>query len=96
MVLGLLVAGCRGRKADLGMSDSAFVRIMADLKVVADAPSITPEVRAQRRDAVLRKSGVSADQLEKLNESLLSHPQQSRQLWSAIELKAQALVKPKP
>lgn len=70
------------------MSDSAFVRVMTDLKVVADYPKLTPAVRAQRRDAVLRKRGVTADQLEKLDASLAAHPNHAKLLWSAIEQNA--------
>lgn len=89
MLLGVLVlAGCRSRKADLGMSDSAFVQVMSDLKVVADYPNLTPAVRAQRREAVFRKRGVTAAQLEKLDATLASHPNHAKLLWAAIEQKA--------
>ena len=88
LVLLVAVAGCRKANADLGMSDSAFVQVMGELKFVADAPNITNEVRAQRRDAVLRKRGVSAQQIEKLSGTLTSHPQHAKRLWAAIDLKA--------
>jgi hypothetical protein len=89
MLLAVCVlAGCRSRKADLGMSDSAFVQVMSELKVVADYPSLTPAVRAQRRDGVLRKRGVTAAQLEKLDATLASHPNHAKVLWAAIEQKA--------
>ena len=88
VVLLMSVAGCRKANADLGMSDSAFVQVMGELKFVADAPDVSNEVRAQRRDAVLRKRGVSAQQLEKLSGTLTSHPQHAKRLWAAIDLKA--------
>lgn len=88
VAVALLLAGCRGRKADLGMSDSAFVQVMTDLKVVADAPNVPDAVRAQRREAVLRKRGVTAAQIEELGNELTAHPQHAKQLWSAIEVKA--------
>jgi hypothetical protein len=83
-----VLTGCRSRKADLGMSDSAFVQVMSELKVVADYPNLTPAVRAQRREAVLRKRRVTADQLEKLDATLASHPNHAKLLWAAIEQKA--------
>ena len=92
MLLG--AAACQSRTADLGMSDSAFVQVMGELKVVADAPGITEPVRAQRRDAVLRKRGMSAARLEQLSATLSAHPQHARQLWSAIEVKAVKLSQP--
>ena len=84
----VLLSGCRGRKADLGMSDSTFVQIMGDLKVVADVPGISDAVRAQRREAVLRKHAVTAAQMEALDATLSSHPNHAKLLWSAIETRA--------
>ena len=90
MLFGALVmlAGCKGRTADLGMSDSAFVQVMSELKGVADAPNVAEAVRAQRRDAVMRRRGVTAEQLEALTDELNAHPQHAKLLWSAIEVKA--------
>ncbi len=88
VLLLVALSGCRQRNADLGMSDSAFVQIMGELKFVADQPDVTKEVRAQRRDAVLRKRGVSADKLEKLGATLTAHPQHAKRLWAAIDQKA--------
>ncbi len=97
LCIGLLVlAACRSRTADLGMSDSAFVQVMGELKAVADVQNATPDVRAQRRDAVLRKRGVTADQLEKLSTTLGAHPQHAKRLWSAIDAKAFGLTSKKP
>jgi len=88
LLVVIMLAGCRSRKADLGMSDSAFVQVMSELKVVADYPNLTPAVRAQRREGVLRKRGVTAAQLEQLDAELTSHPNHAKLLWSAIEQKA--------
>jgi hypothetical protein len=89
LLLGLISLGaCRSRKADLGMSDSAFVQVMAELKAVADDASITEVVRGQRRDAVLRKRGVSAAQIEGLAPTLTAHARHARDLWAAIDMKA--------
>ena len=96
LVLLVALAACRSKKADLGMSDSAFVQVMAELKVVADEPQIAAEVRAQRRDAVLRKRGVTAAQLESLTPALTAHARHARELWSAIDLKATKLEMVKP
>jgi hypothetical protein len=88
VVLLVALSGCRQRNADLGMSDSAFVQILGELKFVADQPDVTKEVRAQRRDAVLRKHGVSADKLEQLGGTLTAHPQHAKRLWAAVDQKA--------
>jgi hypothetical protein len=88
LVTEMALIACRSKTADLGMSDSAFVLVMSELKAVADAPNVTNEVRAQRREAVLRKRSVTAAQLEKLTGELTAHPQHARRLWSAVEVKA--------
>jgi len=90
--LMLFVAvGCRAGTADLGMSDSAFVQVMSELKFVADAPQLSPPVRAQRREAVLRKRGVTANQIEALGDDLAAHPAHAKRLWAAIEQQAISL-----
>jgi hypothetical protein len=86
------LSACRSRTADLGMSDSAFVQVMGELKAVADAPNVSGTLRAQRRDAVLRKRAVTAAQLEKTAGELTAHPAHARRLWSAIEVKAQKIL----
>jgi hypothetical protein len=89
--LAVGLSACRSRTADLGMSDSAFVTVMSELKVIADAPDLTPTVRQQRRDAVFRNRGVSAAQIEALGTELTAHPQHARQLWAAIDVKTEKL-----
>ena len=74
----LCLSACRSRTADLGMSDSAFVQVMGELKAVADAPNVTGPLRAQRREAVLRKRAVTAAQLEKTSTELTAHPAHAR------------------
>jgi hypothetical protein len=88
LVLLLGLSACRSRTADLGMSDSAFVLVMSELKVVADANLTSETLRGQRRDAVLRKRGVTAAQLEKLGAELNAHPQHAKRLWMEIEARA--------
>lgn len=89
------MTACRSRTADLGMTDSAFVQVMSELKAVADEPNVSDALRAQRRDAVMRKRAVTAAQLEGLSAELSAHPQHARRLWGAIEAKAQKNVEVK-
>jgi hypothetical protein len=93
----IILTGCESRRADLGMSDSAFVTVMSELKVIADLPDLSPAVRAQRRDAVFRNRGVTAAQIEALGTELTAHPSHARQLWAAIDVKTEQLLqKAKP
>lgn len=92
----LALSACRRETADLGMSDSAFVKVMSELKQVADEAAVEPAVRAQRREAVLRKRGVSADEIEGLAATLTAHPQHAKRLWAEIEKQTQALLTKRP
>lgn len=95
LMVGLLaLVACKSRRADLGMSDSAYVQVMSELKVVANATGITEALRAQRRESVLRKRGISAAQLEALVPSLTAHPVHAKELWTVIEQKALDAEKP--
>jgi hypothetical protein len=96
LLVAFPLAACRSRTADLGMSDSAFVQVMAELKHVADEPAVEADVRAQRREAVLRKRGVSAAQIEGLADELTSHPQHAKRLWAEIEKRTQAMQSKRP
>jgi hypothetical protein len=88
------IAACKSSTADLGMTDSTFVQVMSELKVIADTPTLTDAVRAQRRDAVFRKLKVTATQIETLGPTLTAHPQHARRLWAAIDVKAEKLRTP--
>ena len=96
LLCAVALTACRSRTADLGMSDSAFVQVMAELKHVADEPAVENDVRAQRRDAVLRKRGVSAARIENLAGELTAHPQHAKRLWAEIEKKTQAMMAKRP
>ncbi len=92
LLTAMVLSGCRRRTADLGMSDSAFVQVMGELKAVADAPQLSIPLKAQRRDAVLRKRGVTAERIEALGTELAAHPAHAKRLWAAIEQKAIELL----
>jgi hypothetical protein len=86
-----VVAGCAGRDADLGMSDSTYVNAMSDLKAVADDPKLSEPLRRQRRDAIFRKYALGAEQFEKASDALSGKPEHAMRLWRAIDSRAMKL-----
>lgn len=91
LLAALAAAACKPAPADLGMSDSAYVQVMAELRVVADQPNVDKGLRAQRRAAVFRKHGVDAARLERIAAELEREPQRAADLWRRIDDKAATL-----
>jgi len=78
------VAGCRRSQLVTGVSDSAFVAVMADLKRVQDAPGIDSAQRAARRDSILQSRGLTPAQLEAAAQQLAQNPGRAQTVWQAV------------
>ncbi|MCU0625365.1 MAG: DUF4296 domain-containing protein [Gemmatimonadaceae bacterium] len=89
--LVVVAAACRARGVDLGMQDSTYVQILTELRGVADPADLSPALRASRRDAVFRKHGVTAAQLEEASARLAADPERAAALWKRVDEKAAAL-----
>ena len=81
-------AGCRRSELATGVSDSAFVAVMADLKRVQDAPGMDSAQRAARRDSVLQSRGLTPAQLETAARELARNPARAQTVWQAVEQRA--------
>ena len=81
-------AGCRRSELATGVSDSAFVAVMADLKRVQDAPGMDSAQRAARRDSVLQSRGLTPAQLETAARELARNPTRAQTVWQAVEQRA--------
>ena len=88
-------AGCRRSELATGVSDSAFVAVMADLKRVQDAPGIDSAQRAARRDSVLQSRGLTPAQLEAAALQLARNPGRAQTVWQAIQQRASEPTPPK-
>ena len=66
LVIGVavLLAGCQRPETIAGVSDSAFVRAMAELRRLPTTPAIGQAARDRARDSILRLHGITAAQLE--------------------------------
>ena len=78
-------AGCRRPQLATGVSDSAFVAVMADLKRVQDAPGMDSAQRAARRDSILQSRGLTPAQLESAARDLADSPTRAQTVWTAIQ-----------
>jgi hypothetical protein len=84
VVLGT-AGGCRRSQLAGGLSDSAYVAVMADLKRVHDAPGMDSAQRASRRDSILQSHGLTPAQLEAAARQLADNPGRAQTVWQAIE-----------
>jgi hypothetical protein len=88
-------AGCRRPQLATGVSDSAFVAVMADLKRVQDAPGMDSAQRAARRDSILQSRGLTPAQLEAAAKQLAQNPGRAQTVWQAVQQRAAEPVPPK-
>ena len=82
------VTGCRRSQLATGVSDSAFVAVMADLKRVQDAPGVDSAQRAVRRDSILQSRGLTPAQLEAAAKQLAQNPGRAQTVWQAVQQRA--------
>jgi hypothetical protein len=97
IVLVLIVfasaTACQRSELSTGVSDSTFVRVMAELKRVRDAPGIDSGQRAARRDSTLQKFGLTPAQLEAAAKQLARNPARAQTVWQAVERRASDTTK---
>lgn len=87
----LALVACKPKPADLGMSDSTYVQVLAELRQVGDQSGVPPALRATRRDAVFRKHKTTAEAIEAASAALTADPSRAAELWRKVDEKAAAL-----
>ena len=88
LLLSLAAAACRPSPLAPGVSDSAFVRVMAALRRVPSTGPTDSAARQRSRDSILRANRVTAPQIESAAVSLATQPMRASELWRAIERQA--------
>jgi len=91
LLLTILPAACRQRELAAGVSDSTFVRTMAELQHVGENRALDSAAAAAARARVLRAHGVTAAKLEEAAHRLASDPERAANLLQAIEQRAHAM-----
>ena len=88
--LGVLLiaasASC-GTRSGGGMSDSAFVTVMASLRRLPAASLVDSTSRSRAREAILRSYAITAQQLEAKASALTRTPERAGLVWQAVERK---------
>jgi hypothetical protein len=86
-IAGCAIAGCAKGEIVAGVSDSAFVAAMSDLRRVEAAPGDSAS-RAATRQRLLQQRGLTAAQLERAAQALASDPARATALFQAIQQRA--------
>jgi len=89
-------AGCQRKQLADGVSDSAFVDVMASLKRVRDAPDLDSAQRAALRDTILQKRSLTPAQLDAAARRLAQNPARAQTVWQAVERRANDTAAAKP
>ncbi|HEX2779345.1 MAG TPA: hypothetical protein VHM30_07590 [Gemmatimonadaceae bacterium] len=87
VLLACAITGCTKHEIVSGVSDSAFVAAMADLRRIQNAPGDSAS-QAATRQRVLQQRGLTEAQLERAAEALAKEPARATALFEAIERRA--------
>jgi len=82
------ITGCQRSRSSNGVSDSAFVAVLADLKRVQGAVGLSPSQRAASRDSILQIHGLKPAQLEEAAKQLAENPARAQTVWQAVQQRA--------
>ncbi|HKG92842.1 MAG TPA: hypothetical protein VKA84_13150 [Gemmatimonadaceae bacterium] len=85
MLVMLASAACRRGEIVSGVSDSAFIRAMVDLRRIQNNPSLDSTRRKMARDSVLQGRGLTPAELERAARALADDPERAGNIWREIE-----------
>lgn len=80
--------GCTRGEIVSGVSDSAYVTAMTELRLVQTNATLDSVGRAAARRTVLQRRGLTAEQLERAAEALAGDPERASRLFATIEDRA--------
>ena len=95
IVLACAVVGCARSDIVPGVSDSAFVATMADLRRLEDTPPDTV-ARAAARRRILQQRGLTVDQMDRAGRALANDPTRAAAIFDAIQKRAVNVVNSTP
>jgi hypothetical protein len=84
-LLLLAPAACRRAELPGGLTDSSFVATMVELRRVRENATLDSTERAQARQVVLRRRGVTPKALEQAAAALANDPERASAVWQAVE-----------
>ena len=83
----LASVACRRDEIISGVSDSAFVGAMAELRRIQNDMSLDSARRKMARDSVLQGRGLTPEEMERAARALGRDPNRASAIWQAIELR---------
>ena len=91
VILACAVVGCARGDIVPGVSDSAFVATMADLRRAQGSMSDTAALAAARR-RILQQRGLTVEQMDRAGRALANDPQRAADLFDAVDKRAVNVV----
>src|SRR5215207_8875645 len=83
--LAAAAVGCRRAELTGGVSDSAFVRTMVELRGVQANVTLDSAGRAEARQAALQRHRLTPGDLEEAASELADDPERASRVWQEIE-----------
>jgi hypothetical protein len=85
LALVMALSACEGGQRLAGVSDSTFVRTMAELRVVHTKVWPDSAAKAAALDSILQSRGLTPEQLEQASRELAEDPERAVEIWRAID-----------
>ena len=87
LILACAIVGCARGDIVPGVSDSAFVAAMAELRRAQGSTADTVALAAMRQ-RILQQRGLTVEQLDRAGRALANDPQRAADLFDAIDKRA--------
>lgn len=91
LILACAIVGCARGDIVPGVSDSAFVATMADLRRAQGSTTDTVALAAARK-RILQQRGLTVEQLDRAGRALANDPQRAADIFDAIDKRAVNVV----
>ena len=85
LALVVALSACEGGQRLAGVSDSTFVRTMAELRVLHTRAWPDSAAKAAALDSILQRRGLTPEQLERAARSLADDPERAVEIWREID-----------
>ena len=85
LALVVTLSACEGGQRLAGVSDSTFVRTMAELRAVHGKAWPDSAAKASALDSILQSRGLTPEQLERAARSLAGDPERAVEIWREID-----------
>ena len=85
VALALATTACDGGQRLSGISDSTFVRVMAELRTIQGQPWTDSTRKAAAIDSVLQSRGLTPEELEEAARGLADDPERAVEIWRSID-----------